>query len=536
MNSFLSETALLVSQSFELSILTKSTLLLVLGLAIATLTIKAKASTRHLILATTLVSLLALPMIVFAFPYLSIEIPTAQTYAPAFSGTAEAVSAPVEAAANAGPASIATASESPSSISLAAILRAVWAIGSLLLIVSLTVDLWRVRKLRRNGLPDKGMRDLKDDITSAKGIARPVEILMHEDIQSPVTYGLIRPIIMLPVDSKEWSEADLRRAIIHELEHIKRGDWGTQLTARAVCAFYWFNPLVWMAWRKLCLEAERACDDAVVQNAGHVEYADQLVTLSRHLSKAHTRSVLNMASRSDLSRRVTALLDSGQKRGRAGLLAAAGSVIVAGAVVFSIGPLHAVAQSKAAPLPSGNEKVSDPADRQDSPLDRALFAAAEEGQTDEIEKLLAAGADINCKLDGDGSPLIGASRNGHTDAVTLLLSRGADVNMAVEGDGSPLIVAAREGHLKIVELLLDRGASIDLYVPSDENALISASGAGQLEVVKLLVSRGADINARFEVQRSFRTGETEWRSALSMARKGGHADVAAFLESNGARQ
>ena len=39
-----------------------------------------------------------------------------------------------------------------------------------------------------------------------------------------------------------------------------------QILARAVAAFYWFHPLVWMAWRRLCLEAERSCDDAVVMS------------------------------------------------------------------------------------------------------------------------------------------------------------------------------------------------------------------------------------------------------------------------------
>ncbi|QQS40397.1 MAG: ankyrin repeat domain-containing protein [Acidobacteriota bacterium] len=532
MNHFISETALFVSQSFELSILIKSTLLLVLGLAIATLAIRSKASTRHLIVATTLLSLLSLPMIVATFPYFSIEIPSAQTAAQAPSGTAEAASAPAGTTQDTGAITEAAASQSESSISAAALLRGVWVVGSLLLIGSLALDLWRVRALRRNGLPHKKTKDLTASIASENGLQRPVEVLFHEDIRSPVTYGLLRPVVMMPVDARGWAEADLRRAIVHELEHIRRGDWATQLAARSVCAFYWFHPLVWMAWRKLCLEAERACDDAVVQNSEHVEYADQLVALSQQLSEARTRPVLSMASRSDLSRRVTALLDTGQRRGRAGLVAAAASVVIATALVFSVGPLHAVAQS----VTSTASTFNDGSAEKDSPLDRALFAAAEEGSTDEIEKLLGAGADVNCKLDGDGSPLIGASRNGHTDAVTLLLDRGADVNMAVEGDGSPLIAAAREGHVKIVELLLNRGANVDLYVPDDENALISASGSGKLGVVKLLVARGADINARFEVKLSNNTGETEWRTALGMARKGGHSDVVAYLESIGARE
>src|SRR5262249_8357553 len=143
---------------------------------------------------------------------------------------------------------------------------------------------------------------------------------------------------------------------------------------------------------------------------------------------------------------------------------------------------------------------------------------------------------VNCALEGDGSPLIGAAREGKLAAVRLLLERGADPNMPVHGDGNPLIMAAREGHADVVTLLLERGADIDRMVPSDENALIQASGNGRLDVVKLLVGRGADVNARVWVERASGRPSGEWRSPLTMARKGGHDRVVAFLISAGARE
>jgi len=48
---------------------------------------------------------------------------------------------------------------------------------------------------------------------------------------------------LLPADAREWSELDVRRAFVHELEHIRRGDWTVHILARAVCALYWFHPL-----------------------------------------------------------------------------------------------------------------------------------------------------------------------------------------------------------------------------------------------------------------------------------------------------
>jgi ankyrin repeat protein len=139
-------------------------------------------------------------------------------------------------------------------------------------------------------------------------------------------------------------------------------------------------------------------------------------------------------------------------------------------------------------------------------------------------------------------------------------------------------------HVDVVSLLLDRGANIDQILPGRQNALIRASEKGRLEVVKLLVARGADVNARAWYPRT-RTivvknakGETkkytidaegvervkkdgtreivkeivkkdgtreivddtikkgEWRTPLSMAERGGHKDVVAFLLASGARE
>ncbi len=200
-------------------------------------------------------------------------------------------------------------------------------------------------------------------------------------------------------------------------------------------------------------------------------------------------------------------------------------------------------------------------------LDRALVEAADSGDLADVRELLDDGADVNATVDGDGSPLIIAARDGHIDIVRLLLDRGADVNLSVSGDGAPSSWRHARDISTIVQLLLDRGADVDLVVPDDENALIQASGEGQLEVVKLLVARGANVNARVwadtsriiisakvvkladgSVEVVGTHGETikltkaqaadqqqgEWRTPLSMAQRGGHRAVVAYLQSVGA--
>jgi hypothetical protein len=325
----------------------------------------------------------------------------------------------------------------------------------------------------------------------------------------------------------------LRRALVHELEHVRRGDWTLQIVVRAVCAVWWFQPLVWVLWRQLSLDAERACDDAVIAKEQDMEYAEQLVNLAARLSAAGTQFTLGMANRSDLSARVSALLDAGRRRGRvrAGALGAVLSVAVL--LSTAIAPLRAVpATAKVSPLAPAAARQPERVQRA---LDRELYEAARAGDIAGVNSLVDAGATVDAAIAGDGSPLIAAARAGHTEVARLLLDKGADPNLAVHGDGSPLIAAAGHGRTETAALLLQRGAQVDLAVPDDENALIQASAAGRLEVVKLLVASGADVNARLraDVRRDSRA-EIEWRTPLGMARKGGHTAVAAFLVAAGA--
>jgi ankyrin repeat protein/beta-lactamase regulating signal transducer with metallopeptidase domain len=639
MTSTIAETALALGAWVELSILSKATVILVLGLTAARMARRARASVRHLLVVTTLAAVLALPLIAILLPAVTIEVPISSAIdARPVSRTVQQSDLPISITLSE-PSRPAPEKERFSAPSWPTVARSLWLAGALLMLASPVVGLLRLRRIRREGLPWPELCVFAQSLATQCGVRRSVEVLLHEEIPAPLTFGIWRPAIILPTDAQGWKEADLRRALVHELEHVRRGDWLIQLWARALCAFYWFHPLVWVAWRRLRLEAERSSDDAVLETSERTEYAEQLVSLASRLSRSPGRLTLGMANRSDLSARVSTLLDGTQRRGRAGLLAAASAICVASLLLLVIAPVRAVAQfakrqtvvaaeleshvdpgsvnehpsvafnkgpglaqsdveykewSRLFPSddPIGNDVLlkmaevhlhqmmtaqgsSEPTQvlkerqqRGSEPFDEPLFEAAEKGDIGAVQELLKRGANVNCVLDGDGSPLIGAALNGHLTVVHLLLDRGADPNLAVLGDGNPLIVAAREGHIAvvrllldrgadpnipvpgdgnplimaaregradIVELLLDRGAKIDQMVPDDENALIQASGEGRLNVVKLLVSRGADVNARAWVGRALERPDGEWRTPLSMARKGRHDAIVAFLLEAGAR-
>jgi beta-lactamase regulating signal transducer with metallopeptidase domain len=532
MTGVLSNFAGLVSGSVEFSMLAKATLVLIAGLVATAIARRARASIRHLLLAATFAALAALPLAMLALPPLTVDVPATST--PAFANAAARGASSATAAAP-GPRRIASVSPAtPSTWSWPALVRRIWAIGALVLAVSFASSVVRLIRIGRSGIPWLETRDLVRDLCAENGISREVPVLLHEAVAAPLTYGALHPRILLPADARTWSQGDLRRALVHEIEHVHRGDWLTQALARTVCAAYWFHPLAWSAWRQLSLEAERACDDAVLRSEERTDYADQLVELARRMKASSSPALVAMASRSDLGTRVTALLDATQRRGRVGRRATALVLPAAAAAVLTIAPLRAVTVvSEAGPSLAGAQTARP--QQGSSRFNRGLVEAAGDGDVQAMTEFLNAGADIDAAVDGDGSPLIAAAREGHLLAVRFLLERGADVNLAVAGDGNPLIMAAREGHRAIVELLLSRGAIVDQVVPGDENALIQASGSGHLPIVEMLVSQGADVNAAVWVgPRDQVDGAGEWRTPLSMARRGRHANVEKFLLSRGA--
>jgi beta-lactamase regulating signal transducer with metallopeptidase domain len=500
------------------------------------LTRRARASVRHLVIATGFGALIALPVLLAAVPPVTVDIPVSGFYGDDMMTLLDVSPAPSP---------LASAIDVPrrvvQEIGVADTLRVIWLAGTILFLIPVAAVLWRLSTIRRTGLPVAWHRDALAQLAESRGVTKPVELLEHEAVPGPMTFGVTRPVIVLPIDAREWSDAELRRALLHELEHIQRGDWIMQIVTRVVAAFYWFHPLVWVAWRRLGLEAERSCDDAVVMSEERTDYAEQLVTLARRMSATPVQPLLGMANRSDLSTRVTAVLDDRLRRGRAGFALVAGTVVASAIVVATVAPVRAVAKPDADIMAALDEssqrrKTFAAGERKSRALDTELYEAANEGDYAGVRELVEAGANANAVIDGDGSPLIGAARSGKMLIAQYLLDHGADANQPVPGDGSPLIVAAQLGRLDLVALLVQRGADVNLAVAGDENPLMNAAQNGHLEVVKFLIDKGADIHARIWSERGGVTDGGEWRTALSQARKSRNLALVRYLESLGARE
>ena len=132
--------------------------------------------------------------------------------------------------------------------------------------------------------------DLAEEISRGYGLRRPVTLLQSSHPSLLVTWGLARPKVILPSAADAWTDERARVVLSHELAHIRRGDWIVQLSAELLRAFYWFNPLLWVACRRLRLESEHACDDEVMSRGVEgTDYATHLIELARALNqRRHT--------------------------------------------------------------------------------------------------------------------------------------------------------------------------------------------------------------------------------------------------------
>jgi uncharacterized protein (TIGR03435 family) len=326
------------------SIVAKVTVIAAAGLLASWVARRNRAAIRHAVLAAALGATLLLPVAAMLMPPVRVGVPVGIKQATLLPPIIVVDPSPSVAAAG----DFATPAEHGRAISLTNLLLAVWAAGLALFLVPAAVGLWQIRSLRRSASHSPRAQPLVDSLSRGAGIRRRVEVLVHEAAPGPMACGIARPAILMPKDAEFWNADDLNRAILHELEHVRRRDSISLCVARLACAAYWFHPLIWIASRRLALEAERSCDDAVLPHSEATAYADQLVDLAKRLSKAKRLPALAMASRLDLAARVNAVLDTRRERGRAG----ARALILVGTIAFLLlavmSPLTLIAAPQAA--------------------------------------------------------------------------------------------------------------------------------------------------------------------------------------------
>jgi HEAT repeat protein/beta-lactamase regulating signal transducer with metallopeptidase domain len=212
----------------------------------------------------------------------------------------------------------------------ATVLFAAWLAGTLWMVGRLVVGVANVRRIVRRAVPADGdaWQSLVSNARASLGVQPPARVVISTEAAMPFTYGLLRPVIVLPASADEWTTDRRRSVLLHELAHVRRRDLITNAIVQLACAVYWFHPLVRLAARRVRIEAERACDTLVVAAGMRAsDYAGDLLEIARTMRSSATAAVaLAMARRSDFEGRLLAILapDSGRN-----VLTAARAVVIA---------------------------------------------------------------------------------------------------------------------------------------------------------------------------------------------------------------
>jgi TonB family protein len=234
-----------------------------------------------------------------------------------------------------------------------------WAGGTLVTLAFLALQWMRLRQLAAVAAPVTDVRLLELSARSARaaGLARTPRLLLCGRAPVALTWGVLRPRVLLPAGITAWTDDRLLAVAIHEMAHIRRADWAVHMGAELICAVYWFNPLCWIARNALRRESERAADDIVLRaGIDGRDYAALLVDIVRRSRTPAPTPSMAMARPSDLAERIASIVGPPPNRRparRRTALAAAGLVIVTAPGLAALRPPEVAAyiQVRTARLP-----------------------------------------------------------------------------------------------------------------------------------------------------------------------------------------
>ena len=256
-----------------------------------------RASLRHLAWAASFAALLALPLFaVFVPGVVVLTFP-----APVVEMTADVAAAPLPAAVSA---------PAPSGWHFgigdaAMVLIGIWIAGVVLIALRHAVAAVLLWLLRRDSIEHPF--DASELPSAASRLH--YDLRLSRGARGPLTWGVLRPVILLPNAAALWPHDRLQAVLRHEFAHVARRDGLSQMLALAACALYWPNPLVWLGARTLRREAEIAADDAVIASGmAPSDYAGELLGMATEFRATAISGALAMAAPSALPARVQAIL------------------------------------------------------------------------------------------------------------------------------------------------------------------------------------------------------------------------------------
>jgi TonB family protein len=195
----------------------------------------------------------------------------------------------------------------------------IWATGASLVFARLILGVIGVMRITRSATLHNG-------------------ILYSERAATPMTWGFLRPVVILPAYAMDWSDAERDVVIRHEQAHIARHDWLWQTLASVATAVFWFHPLMWLASVQLRREAECAVDDCLLSGgAVPSDYASRLLDVARRLNGISApAAAIAMVGKPELEARVRSILDPTRRRSGASVVVRCAIALAAVALIVPV--------------------------------------------------------------------------------------------------------------------------------------------------------------------------------------------------------
>jgi len=374
----------------------KSTLLLAVAFAAAFVLRNRSAALRHLVWVSAFGALLLLPVLPLALPALTLprEAPLGGLLA-----TVNAVGSAPAASVTSSPSIGAPAPQPTRALpNISTALGWLWAAGTAFCLLRILIACLGILKLRRRvpRIADTGTEQAADQLR----LHRSVETLEIPAGETPSSFG---NTVFLPADAAGWSSERRHAVLLHELTHVQRSDTAVQILARIAWSGYWWNPLAWLAWRRLVDERERSVDDAVLQTGIEpADYASHLMELARSMRPAAQMApvLVAMATTSKLEGRIMAILDSSRDRRVPGKFVAL-AITAAALAVFV--PLAALRAQEPAALPADLDsairfRVSN---NDAAGLETMARTASAQAENEIAKKLLRVALEVQAKNTGE---------------------------------------------------------------------------------------------------------------------------------------
>ena len=143
-----------------------------------------------------------------------------------------------------------------------------WLFGAILFLFRLISQFAEIRNLRKTSLPFENLeiQTLTDRLVATLGISRKIEIRTTGKAHSPLTFGVMTPVILLPFALVfQLSPAHLEAVIAHELAHVKRNDYLSNLLLSTLEVLFFFHPCYWWMSQTVKELRENAADELALK-------------------------------------------------------------------------------------------------------------------------------------------------------------------------------------------------------------------------------------------------------------------------------